>query len=653
MAEEPLPETISRYEIRGELGRGMMGVVYDAYDPSLHRAVALKVVRLLFAITEKEKESFERRFLAEARIAARLSHPGIVVVHDIGRDPASGILYIALERLQGRTLAEMTADGARLPWPHALVVTARMAGALAYAHAQGVVHRDVKPANVMVLPTGEPKIMDFGLAKLEAGHEMTATGQFVGTPLFMAPEQVSGDKVDGRTDLFSLGSVLYTLLTGARAFAGESIHQIMQRVTHQEPRPATGLVRDLPPVLDRVLARAMAKDPAARYPTGDAFAEDLHDVLAGRAPRHLEGWTPPRPATATVVGARVGEAPEVTDLGLEPVEGSRVAPAPAAAPDEPSLSLSLPAAPRRRGAPRPLRTLALLIMLGGLAAYYFSSPWPDRFTEVVTLWLVPPPLPEEVATTLTAHAPPSEGVPGEEAPPAATAPSEGIPEPPSPAELRAAGVVSPEAGERLAWTELPDPGPTPAILTGEEDEEAEAGSEEPSGVADAAGAVPEGSPTAAPPVPARSGPAATTAAAAPPATARAAPAKPAPARPAPAKPKASARKTSPAAKPARLTVNMEHHLKRGTVRVWLDNKLVVQESLDAKVAKKILFFPLRKGVVQERLRVTPGRHHLRVQVRWGDNVETKRITGSFRAGTTRRLEVRISRLGGKLSLEWK
>src|SRR6266436_3699474 len=168
MSEERVPETIGRYRIQGELGRGMMGVVYEAHDPSLNRRVALKVVRLLFAITDAEKDSFERRFLSEARIAARLSHP------------QNGILYIALERLRGRTLAEMTADGGRLAWRQALEITVQVARALAYAHAQGVVHRDIKPANVMVLATGEPKIMDFGLAKHEAGHELTAAGQFMG-----------------------------------------------------------------------------------------------------------------------------------------------------------------------------------------------------------------------------------------------------------------------------------------------------------------------------------------------------------------------------------------------------------------------------------------------------------------------------------------
>src|SRR6185295_1827294 len=151
--------------------------------------------------------------------------------------------------------------------------------------------------------------MDFGLAKHEAGHEHTAAGQFMGTPLFMAPEQVLGQKVDGRTDLFSLGAVLYTLLTGTRAFAADGVPQIMSRVAHQEPRPAAELVKDLPHVLDDVLARAMAKDPDERYPTGEELATDLEDVLAGRPPRHLAGWTRPRPAEGTMISTLEPPAP--------------------------------------------------------------------------------------------------------------------------------------------------------------------------------------------------------------------------------------------------------------------------------------------------------------------------------------------------------
>ena len=551
MSEERVPETIGRYRIQGELGRGMMGVVYEAHDPSLNRRVALKVVRLLFAITDAEKDSFERRFLSEARIAARLSHPGIVVVHDIGRDPQNGILYIALERLRGRTLAEMTADGGRLPWRQALEITVQVARALAYAHAQGVVHRDIKPANVMVLATGEPKIMDFGLAKHEAGHELTAAGQFMGTPLFMAPEQVLGQKVDGRTDLFSLGAMLYTLLTGTRAFAADSMHRIMSRVAHQEAQPATELVEDLPPVLDDVLARAMAKDREQRYPNGEELAADLEDVLAGRAPRHLAGWTRQTPVDGTMVST------------LEPV----AAPPP-------------PAPPRRR---HPLRTLFLALLLAGSAVYYFRSAWPDRLVGALEAMLFPVPPPAPVA-------PPTTLVPPTTRPPERRAAESPPPESPLLAEAPSPAPTATPSPTPAA-TRSPTPRPTPSRSAG-----------------------------------AKAAPGATP--------------KPAP-------------KATPTPRPASLAVHMEHHLRSGTVRVWLDDRLVVEETLDARVTGKILFFPVRKGVVEERLKVAPGRHELRVQVKWGDNTEVKRIAGTFRAGATKQLEIGISRLGGDLSIEWK
>jgi serine/threonine-protein kinase len=591
VAEERVPETIGRYKIRRELGRGMMGVVYEAHDPSLNRPIALKVVRLLFAITDAEKESFERRFLSEARIAARLSHPGLVVVHDIGRDNETGILYIALERLQGKTLAEMTADGARLPWRQALEITARAAEALDYAHGRGVVHRDIKPANVMVLPTGEPKIMDFGLAKHEEGHELTAAGQFVGTPLFMAPEQVMGQTVDGRTDLFSLGSVLYTLLTGTRAFAADSVHRIMSRVAHQDPRPVSEVAPDLPPVLDDVLLRAMAKDRSDRYPTGKAFADDLDDVLAGRAPRHLAGWKRPSPAEGTMVSTRSGSGPHDANLPEMSLSG------------EPPLPPAPDSAPRRRRGARPLRALALAVLLASVSMYYLSVARPGVYHLLVSAWTDD--LGHARDTILSFL-------------PASLAPS----------TLRTVAPSSPLPPRRAAVLETPPPEPRP--------EEAVATSPTPTPVVSP---TPAATPRASPPA-ARPSPRAPAGAAASP-------------RSAAPSPSTEATKPRPSAKPASLSVHMEHHLKSGSVRVWLDNRLVVEETLDARITRKVLFLTVRKGLVEESLEVAPGRHELRVQVKWDDNVEMKRITGSFRAGTTRQLEVGISRLGGDLSLDWK
>jgi serine/threonine-protein kinase len=293
------PEQIGRYEIHGELGRGMMGVVYQAHDPALGRSVALKTIRLALASTKDERADFERRFLAEARIAARLSHPGIVVVHDVGRDTEHGILYIALEHLEGRTLAERMTEGP-LDWAEALRLVGRVAEALSYAHKQGVVHRDVKPANIMVLPSREPKIMDFGIAKLESAH-VTSPGQFFGTPLYMSPEQALGHAVDARTDLFSLGSVAYLLLAGHPPFEAPSVPGILARVAYQHAAPLGEQGRDVPPDVEYVVGRAMAKNPQDRYADGRMMAEDIEDILAGRPPRHRTGWVAPEVGEATIM----------------------------------------------------------------------------------------------------------------------------------------------------------------------------------------------------------------------------------------------------------------------------------------------------------------------------------------------------------------
>ena len=310
---ETLPRSIGRYEIERELGRGMMGIVYEAHDPALGRKVALKTIQLAFAVSTGERKSFEERFLAEARVAARLSHPGIVVVHDVGQDPETGTLYIALEYLQGRTLAEVLAEGELIGWRQALHITKQVAAALHHAHAEGVIHRDIKPANIMVLPSGEPKIMDFGIAKVEAS-QLTATGQFFGTPLYMSPEQALGRKLDARSDLFSLGTLAYALLTGQQAFGGANVPLIITRVVQEDPDPPTHRVRDLPGEVDYFIARALAKDPADRYPHGRAMAEDIGDIVAGRPPRHRSDWAAPPMAGGTLVSALAARRGEVDRL---------------------------------------------------------------------------------------------------------------------------------------------------------------------------------------------------------------------------------------------------------------------------------------------------------------------------------------------------
>jgi len=296
------PQALARYQIQGEIGRGMMGVVYRAFDPALGRIVALKTVQSVFPLPAEQQKAFEERFLSEARVAAGLSHPAIVVVHDVGRDPESGALFIAFEYLQGQTLSELTSAGA-LEWREAFRIAGRLAEALHHAHARGVIHRDIKPGNVMVLPTGDPKIMDFGIAKL-ASSQLTAAGEFFGTPSYMSPEQALGEAVDGRSDIFSLGSVTYLMLTGIKAFDAPSVPAVLNKVARHEPPPPSQFAPGLPADADVIVMRALAKRPSERYADGRTMAEDIEDALAGRPLRHrltqLPDWAGSSAAALTL-----------------------------------------------------------------------------------------------------------------------------------------------------------------------------------------------------------------------------------------------------------------------------------------------------------------------------------------------------------------
>ncbi len=266
------PDTIGRYEIVEVLGRGASGVVYLARDPVIDRRVALKTLRL--DLDTDLADEFRQRFLREARAAGRLNHPGIVTVHDVGEDAASGLLWIAMEHVEGRDLKQILASGQRFRHSEAARIAADVATALDYAHAMGVVHRDIKPANIILTRDGSPKITDFGVARLESSN-LTVEGQFIGTPNFMSPEQVTAGPVDGRSDLFSLGVVLFTMLTGRRPFVGDTMHEVTRRIVEQPcPIPST-IAPELPPAFNPILLKCLHKDPAARFRTGGELAEVL------------------------------------------------------------------------------------------------------------------------------------------------------------------------------------------------------------------------------------------------------------------------------------------------------------------------------------------------------------------------------------------
>lgn len=271
--EKPLTKQFGRYEILSELGRGAMGVVYKARDPQIDRLVALKTVSLWGQEPDEEKE-FRLRFMNEAQAAGRLHHSGIVSVFDVGEDPENHDPYIVLEHVAGESLSRILSREKKLPLERALKLAEEVADALDYAHAQGVIHRDIKPANILITPDGRAKIADFGIAKLNLAH-FTIPGRVLGTPAYMAPEQLSGEAVDGRADLFSLGVILYAIVTGHSPFQGNSATTVCFKVANREPIAASALDMTLPPQLDAVISRAMAKDPNERYQRGVDFADDL------------------------------------------------------------------------------------------------------------------------------------------------------------------------------------------------------------------------------------------------------------------------------------------------------------------------------------------------------------------------------------------
>jgi serine/threonine protein kinase len=265
------PETIGRYKLVRELGRGAIGVVYEAADPNLGRSVALKVIQSNTIGTNPEEVAL--RFKNEARATGALSHPNIVTVFDAGED--HGLLYIAMELLQGETLEAHLARQRTLSPEKAIDITSQVCAALDYASSKGIVHRDVKPANIMLLPDGTAKIADFGLAR--TAEAITMTGQVMGTPHYMSPEQVRGGPVDARSDLFSVGVMLYEMLTGERPFEGQSLTTIMYKIVHEEPTPPRALHSGIAPQLSAAVQRMLAKSPEDRYQTGAELVAALKD----------------------------------------------------------------------------------------------------------------------------------------------------------------------------------------------------------------------------------------------------------------------------------------------------------------------------------------------------------------------------------------
>jgi len=319
---------IGRYALKYQLGEGGLGTVYAAHDPLLSRLIAVKTLNV--KVPEHERESFNRLFLDEARAAGGLSHPHIVTVFDAGISDDRA--YIAMELLKGRDLAQLRQEGWRATPAQAAVIVRRVADALAFAHSKGVIHRDIKPANIFMVGRTQPRVLDFGIARVAHQQEDGDPHTGAGSPYYMAPEQVRRETVDRRADVFSLGVVLYELLTDLKPFRGESLAEIREAVLHHDAPLASKIDPTVPKPLALIAQRAMAKDPEQRFRSARSFA------------RELRQWIDDNPATP---------------------EGERAAPA-----------------PETKQQPRVLATVAAaaaaVVVVGGLATWALLARWaPD------------------------------------------------------------------------------------------------------------------------------------------------------------------------------------------------------------------------------------------------------------------------------------
>jgi serine/threonine-protein kinase len=292
--------TLGRYKIIAEIGQGAMGVVYKAVDPIIDRTVAIKTINL--NLSRQELEEYEARFQQEIKAAGRLNHPNIVTIYDVGK--TESVAYMAMEFLEGQELKDMIASGNLPPADSIVDIIAQVADGLWFAHQQDIVHRDVKPSNIMVLKGGIAKITDFGIARLPNSAVKTMTGLILGSPRYMSPEQVIGKAIDARSDIFSLGVVLYEALTGIAPFDGDNVNAIMYATVNTTPPPPSQHSRALPAMLDLIVAKAMAKLLEDRYQTIKEFADDLREVR-----RQIDSA---RPAAALKASTSPPSAPRAT-----------------------------------------------------------------------------------------------------------------------------------------------------------------------------------------------------------------------------------------------------------------------------------------------------------------------------------------------------
>lgn len=377
-------DQIGRYQILSELGRGSMGQVYLALDPNIDRHVALKVYLPLLKVGSRERYELRRRFILEAKAAARVEHPGIVTIFDADTDGATDLSYIAMEWVEGRSLQEVLAEDGPVPPGRTTEIVEQVAAALDAAHRQGLVHRDVKPGNILCGLDGVIKVTDFGIAKL-ASMSLTHTSWIPGSPFYMSPEQVRNENVDHRSDIYSLGAVLYECLTGVVPFEGDSLASLTYMILEIDPRPPQTLDSRIDDNLARVAMRALAKSPDERYQSALEMAHAL---------RGIEPPPPPRPnPTAHTRATPSGSTTTTMPLPVYPPG----APGPASSngsetdqlPTVSPVPTHLPMAAERRLPIAGWLVLLLLVAAGALAVRFGAWSGSPELTEVAAAPEVP------------------------------------------------------------------------------------------------------------------------------------------------------------------------------------------------------------------------------------------------------------------------
>jgi serine/threonine-protein kinase len=439
-------EKFGRYEAQAEIGDGAMGRVFRAFDPLARRTVAVKTVKVEL-LAKESSEEYLRRFRREAQAAGGLSHPNIVTIYDVGED------FFVMEHLEGKSLLELLQERGRLDLASTLEILRPIAEALDFAHSRGVIHRDIKPANIMVLTDGRPKIMDFGVAHIES-TVMTATGQFLGSPSYMAPEQIVGVDLTPRADLFSLATVAYELLTGQRAFEGKTITTTIYKVMNAEPEPPRRLNGELPLHCDDVFARALSKDPALRFESARAFVgaldlKQLDESLVGA----FEALAVE--AAAPVGGPSVAPSPKVSEeVDTVEIKGAKAAMATMLASAAKAAPQGTPAAREKRTTPTTVVGLAAaLVVLAAVGAWWWRSqqaePLPASETAAAPL---PSPEPSPSTPSPTAETSPLATPSAPEPSPSPTA----VPSPPAKTPVAA------RAGRPKSAPSTPEPPPVVA-----------------------------------------------------------------------------------------------------------------------------------------------------------------------------------------------